>query len=142
MRPCREVSEVIGDREASGGAAPDRHVRNGRKQSPDDNCGVSGPHQAMKPEEGQTCPARAPRNGMGSSSHGGCVQPGDLLVLLGGCHCPRQEVRAESTGISSEGSLPKEEAWVLERTDPGASTGREGKRHLDPCPIRNHKHLH
>lgn len=33
MRPHREVSEGVGDREASGGATPDRHVRSGRKNS-------------------------------------------------------------------------------------------------------------
>lgn len=75
----------------------------------------------MKPEEGQTHPARAPRNEMGGSSHGGYVQPGDFLVLLAGCHCPRQEIRAKSTSIPSEGSLPKEEA--LEPPQEGKGRG-------------------
>lgn len=33
MRPDGDVSEGVGDREASGGAAPDRRVRSGRKNS-------------------------------------------------------------------------------------------------------------
>lgn len=33
MRPHAEVAEGVRDREASGEAAPDRHVRSGRKNS-------------------------------------------------------------------------------------------------------------